>query len=248
MRPNLPPDWMPMLARGRHRRPTKGACFMELASFLAGERWSDHPSCTHPLLATLARTVNDQMSDEGRQRLAPLVPSVIGLRSEDRAVDVGLALLCATRALPVVAEDSQRVLAVGIIAAERRLAEIEGRTDGELTDRSRRALDEVPHAADWARRFSAGLTTSASGFHETGAPNIVCCAVLGIAAACVPDTEDRMLGLLADGIDLVRRAAPAAPTAATAPASSPRPRTPARAATHRAEVPAPTGHRVGAGV
>ena len=33
---------------GRHRNPRKGACFMEMASFLAGERWSDHPQCTHP--------------------------------------------------------------------------------------------------------------------------------------------------------------------------------------------------------
>ena len=32
---------------------------MELASYLAGERWSAHPPCTHPLLAALARDVND---------------------------------------------------------------------------------------------------------------------------------------------------------------------------------------------
>ncbi|WP_344829386.1 hypothetical protein [Nonomuraea dietziae] len=44
-------DHMPILSRGRHRNPRKGACFMELASYLAGERWSDHPACTHPLLA-----------------------------------------------------------------------------------------------------------------------------------------------------------------------------------------------------
>ena len=30
---------------------------MEFASFLAGERWSDHPACTHPLLAGVARDV-----------------------------------------------------------------------------------------------------------------------------------------------------------------------------------------------
>src|SRR3954451_19465820 len=34
------PDMMPVLSRGRHRNPRKGACFMELASFVAGERWS----------------------------------------------------------------------------------------------------------------------------------------------------------------------------------------------------------------
>ena len=45
------PDLLPVLSRGKHRNPRKGACFMELASYLAGERWSDHPACTHPLLA-----------------------------------------------------------------------------------------------------------------------------------------------------------------------------------------------------
>ena len=56
--PDLP-DMLPVLSRGKHRNPRKGACFMELASYLAGERWSDHPACTHPLLAAIARLVNE---------------------------------------------------------------------------------------------------------------------------------------------------------------------------------------------
>ena len=43
----------PCCRAGKHRSPRKGACFMEMAAFLAGERWSDHPRCTHPLLAAL---------------------------------------------------------------------------------------------------------------------------------------------------------------------------------------------------
>src|SRR6266576_2338551 len=61
------PELVPILSRGKHRSPRKGACFMELASYLAGERWTDHPACTHPLLAELARQVNDHVSDETRQ-------------------------------------------------------------------------------------------------------------------------------------------------------------------------------------
>ena len=68
------PDLLPVLSRGRHRTPRKGACFMEMASYLAGERWSDHPACTHPLLATLARDVNDHVADASRSRLVPLIP------------------------------------------------------------------------------------------------------------------------------------------------------------------------------
>ncbi|MDX6241462.1 MAG: hypothetical protein QOG10_6286, partial [Kribbellaceae bacterium] len=69
---------VPVLSRGKHRNPRKGACFMEFASYLAGEPWSDHPACTHPLLAGVARDVNDCTTDAGRSRLAPLIPSVIG--------------------------------------------------------------------------------------------------------------------------------------------------------------------------
>src|SRR3989337_2921875 len=60
------PGILPVLSKGKHRNARKGACFMEFASYLAGERWSDHPSCTHPLLSELARLVNDHTSDEQR--------------------------------------------------------------------------------------------------------------------------------------------------------------------------------------
>jgi hypothetical protein len=87
-----PPDLLPILSPGRHRSPRTGACFMELASLLAGQRWSDHPACTHPLLAALARHVNDYTSDAGRQRLAELIPSVIGLTGADLHIDARTAL------------------------------------------------------------------------------------------------------------------------------------------------------------
>ena len=53
---------------------------MEYASLLAGVGFSDHPRCTHPLLAHIARMVNDALDDENRQRIAPMVPDVIGVR------------------------------------------------------------------------------------------------------------------------------------------------------------------------
>src|SRR5918995_5906964 len=83
------PDALPVLSRGKHRSPKKGACFMEFASYLAGERWSDHPACTHPLLAAVARHVNDYTSDAGRSRLVELIPSVIGLTGDDLRIDAG---------------------------------------------------------------------------------------------------------------------------------------------------------------
>ena len=106
------PALLPMLSRGKHRSPRKGACFMEFASLLAGERWSDHPACTHPLLAAVARHVNDHTSDAGRARLVGLIPSVIGLTGDDPRIDARIALRSATTALPVVAAERQRVMAV----------------------------------------------------------------------------------------------------------------------------------------
>src|SRR6186997_1813733 len=113
------PELVPQLSRGRHRSPRSGACFMEMASFLAGERWSDHPACTHPLLAALARLVNDHTSDAGRGRLVELIPSVVGLTSDDPHVDLEIMLRASTTALPVASAPRQRVLAVAVLSGER---------------------------------------------------------------------------------------------------------------------------------
>jgi hypothetical protein len=195
-----PPALLPMLARGKHRNPRKGACFMELASLLAGERFSDHPACTHPLLAAVARHVNDYTTDAARPRLAELIPSVIGLTGDDPHVDARIALRAATMALPVVAEWRQRVMAVSVLACERVLAELDGRPVGSLQEESRLALARVPHAARWAARFTGGVRASRRGFQRQAAPVIVRDAVEGIAEACVPDPDGMLRDLLARAI------------------------------------------------
>ncbi len=203
------PEVVPQLSRGKHRSPRKGACFMELASYLAGERWSDHPSCTHPLLATLARLVNDHTTDAGRDRLGRLVPSVIGLTSDDAHVDVQITLRAATTALPVAAAERQRVLAVSVLAAERILADIDGRPADSLSDRSGQVLARVPDAERWARGFTREIRTSLKGFHRYAAPNTIRQAVVGTAQACVPDPDlllhDMLDGAITDCKELIRR-------------------------------------------
>jgi hypothetical protein len=194
------PDLVPLLSRGRHRSPRKGACFMELASYLAGERWSDHPVCTHPLLASLARLVNDHTSDDGRGRLVALIPSVIGLVSDDPHVDAEIALRSATTALPVASAEHQRALAVSVLAAERVLADLDGRPADSLEESSRAALAQVPHAAQWAERFHQEVETAPKDFRRRGAPNVVRLAVVGIAEACVPDPDAMLHDLLAAAI------------------------------------------------
>jgi hypothetical protein len=193
---NGTPDLMPVLSRGKHRSPKKGACFMELASFLAGESWSDHPSCTHPLLASLARDVNDHVGDAARTRLAPLIPEVIGLNGSDPRVDAWIARETALAALPITACERQGVAAVGLLRCERMLNQLEGRSKHYVDPRTEARLDEVPHARDWARGFTALGWGSAGSFAKRSAPAIVHSAVSGIAAAPVADSDGVLVDLL----------------------------------------------------
>lgn len=211
------PELVPQLSRGKHRNPRKGACFMEMASYLAGERWSDSPSCTHPLLAALARLVNDHTSDEARDELVVLVPSVIGLTGDDPHIDLQVMLRAATTALPVVAADRQRVLAVAILAGERALDDLDGRKPGTLSPPSRAALDQVPDAARWAREFVRDVGTVPAGVRRHGAPGTVRHAVAGIAEACIRDPDARLRDLLAAAIGDTE----ALVGATTGPASAP---------------------------
>jgi len=195
------PDMMPVLSRGKHRNPRKGACFMELASYLAGERWSDHPACTHPLLAFVARLVNDHTSDEGRPRLGELIPSVIGLTGDDPHIDVLITLRCTTIALPIAAADRQRVLAVSVLVCERVLAQLDGRSDN-LSAESARALDAVPHARQWAERFTSNFNPRLAAFRRQAAPHAVRGAVEGAAHALIPDPDATLRSMLAESIDI----------------------------------------------
>src|SRR5262245_15290409 len=145
------PDVMPHLSAGRHRNPRKGACFMEFASYLAGERWSDHPACTDRVLAALARGVNDVVLDDRRDELVELIPRVIGLKGSDGRLGLVIALRAATEALPVASMERQRALAVAILATREALAS-RGMQLPELVAESDRALADTPDAARWARQ------------------------------------------------------------------------------------------------
>ncbi len=173
---------------------------MEMASYLAGERWSDHPACTHPLLAGLARLVNDHTSDAARPRLATLIPSVIGMTGEDPRLDARIALRCGTMALPVVSHDRQLAMAVSVLSAEHVLADLDGRPAGSLADESLRALAQAPDATQWAYRFRRGVRISAKGFRRYAAPNTVQLAVRGIAQACIPDPDTLLREVLTETI------------------------------------------------
>jgi len=167
---------------------------MEFASFLAGERWSDHPQCTHRLLAALARDVNDHVGDVRRTDLVPMIPDVVGLTSEDPHWDVYLARDVALTALPIAAEERQRVAALGILRCELELGRLDGHSSDQLSEASRRALEETPGAADWARRFV--VPSGRRSFAACSAPAIVHTGVTAIADAVVDDPEAILVDML----------------------------------------------------
>lgn len=84
------PTSMPVLSRGKHRDPARGACFMEYTSVLAGESFTDAPRCVDPELASVLRSVNDNTSNAERARLVPFLGRAIGLAVERPAGRGGL--------------------------------------------------------------------------------------------------------------------------------------------------------------
>lgn len=64
-------------------------CIMEAVAFMAGELWSDAPTCASPVVASFLRVWNDALFDKDRDRLLPAekwIPRLIGSRG-DNAVE-----------------------------------------------------------------------------------------------------------------------------------------------------------------
>jgi hypothetical protein len=86
---NGKPGWT--LYSGGHNPPSlfdgpPQSCVMEAAAWIAGEEWTDQPECVSPIIGAFMRRWNDDMDDEGRQRLKPLLPLLLDTttgRAED---------------------------------------------------------------------------------------------------------------------------------------------------------------------
>jgi hypothetical protein len=193
------PQLVPTLSAGRHRSARRGACFMEFASFLAGERWSDSPECTDPVLATLARAVNDTMGDGRRGELITDIPRVIGLRGDTLRLGLVVALRAASVALPVASMERQRALAVGIIATLDALAEL-GINRPRARKAAEQALEQVPDATAWAHEHLADWRARPIDLARHGCGAIVRTAALGVAQACIDDPDTLLVGMLRDAI------------------------------------------------
>lgn len=121
------PEHLPLLSRGAHTDPADGACLMEYVSLLAGEQFSDRPNCTHPLLAQIARLVNDTSPENVRHELATLAPGLIDTAGGDPRVAPALVICCAERGLS--AEPASFRLRRHLGRARRRLERLD-KTEG----------------------------------------------------------------------------------------------------------------------
>ncbi|MEU0009384.1 hypothetical protein ABZ079_35470 [Streptomyces sp. NPDC006314] len=106
--PPTPQPGLPAPGRFTHLHPDDGACLMETASLLGTGRFTDSPPGTHPVLAALARAVNDAVDDATRHTLWPLAADLADANPTDRAYGpllVGTVVDAARRVQP----DSRRL-------------------------------------------------------------------------------------------------------------------------------------------
>ena len=105
-------------------------------------------------------------------------------------------------ALPVAAADRQRVLAVSVLVCEKVLARLDGRREDNLSPDSVRVLGAVPHATQWADRFTSQVGPRLAAFRRQSAPDAVRFAVEGAAYALIPDPDVLLRRMLVDSIDI----------------------------------------------
>ena len=65
------------LDRGSHDNPDEGHCVMEVVAMLAGEPFTDHPSCASPVVSAFLRNWNDALDDDTRQTLKQHIPRLV---------------------------------------------------------------------------------------------------------------------------------------------------------------------------
>lgn len=104
-------DWVPDgVERGPGQRRLQSAApddtltppgrnLPEIVSQLAGEPWTDRPTCVHPTLGAIARAVNDHTTDAGRAALRPLATQFIGTARPGFDVSARLVAICVSTAL-----------------------------------------------------------------------------------------------------------------------------------------------------
>jgi hypothetical protein len=148
-----------VLRSGTHSSPSDGVSLMEAVSALAGEPWSNRPSCTSPVIAAYARSLNDWLADDARQRLKAYIPRLVGTAEPD--LELRRAFTCADAAVRVFAPLA--FAAAGLVKEGLKLGAL-----APVDRESGRSAAESAESAEWAAR-SAASTSEWSAAAESAA-------------------------------------------------------------------------------
>jgi hypothetical protein len=147
------PEGLPELRAGAHLTPEDGACLMEYVSVLAGTAFNDHPRCTDPTLATVARLVNDTSTDAGRPLLAAFAPLLAETGSTRDARRTAAVIRATVLAAHAAAGDTAGLRRL-VRGAERRYDRVTG--SGPLSALARN-LDTLHRYGAGRRRLERSL-------------------------------------------------------------------------------------------
>jgi hypothetical protein len=196
----IEPEGLPQLSRGAHSRPEDGVCLMELVACLAGAPHSDAPSCTHPVLAAVARVVNDGVSEEGRRRLAGRAPELVDTADTSRLVTAKLVLSVCELAFFAAAP----LLRPRILRAIRQARRTLRRADLQAPSTPR----ELRFAASAAATAAAALTIATGSNRDDVLVDLLADALATYHAATRRDPDQaEIVGELSDHLTAHRREA-----------------------------------------
>jgi hypothetical protein len=131
-----------VLRSGVHTSPSDGVSLMEAVSALAGEPWSNSPSCTSPVIAAYAHSFSDWLPDDERQRLKVYIPRLVGTAEPD--LELRRAFACADSAVRVFTPLAFR--AAGLVEEAARLGAL-APVDGESATSARSVASAARSAA-----------------------------------------------------------------------------------------------------
>jgi hypothetical protein len=143
-----------VLRSGSHTSPSDGVSLMEAVSDFAGEPWSNSPRSTSPVIAAYARSLNDWLADDERQRLKAYIPRLVDTAEPD--LELRRAFACADAAVRVFAPLALKAAGLDEEAAElSALAPV----DRESAESARSAAESAESAARSAASLSAWSAT-----------------------------------------------------------------------------------------
>ena len=139
-----------VLRSGAHTSPSDGVSLMEAVSALAGEPWSNRPSCTSPVIAAYARSLNDWLPDDARQQLKVYIPRLVGTAAPD--LELRRAFACADAAVRVFAPLA--FAAAGLVEEAAKLGAL-APVDRESVESAESAAESAASAARSAASLAA---------------------------------------------------------------------------------------------